>query len=66
MLAVMSLGNGYVTLSVPHEFSVRLTVPNDDFKHPWRMLSLDINIQNPIEEDPRPPVHAFQVQYKLL
>ena len=52
---------GYVKLTVPHEFTVRLTVPNDDFKNPWRLLSFDVLVQNPKDDDPRPVIHLQQV-----
>ncbi|XP_063681521.1 mediator of RNA polymerase II transcription subunit 14-like isoform X2 [Bolinopsis microptera] len=59
----IEIEQGYVKLTVPHEFTVRLTVPNDDFKNPWRLLSFDVLVQNPKDDDPRPVVHLQQKEY---
>ncbi|CAH0553803.1 unnamed protein product [Brassicogethes aeneus] len=55
--------NGRVTFKVEHEFEVSLTVMGDGPNIPWRLLEIDILVEDKETGDGKPLVHSLQVQY---
>ncbi|XP_063244367.1 mediator of RNA polymerase II transcription subunit 14 isoform X2 [Bacillus rossius redtenbacheri] len=54
---------GRVTFTVQHEFEVSLTVMGDGPNIPWRLLDIDILVQDKETGDGKALVHSLQVQY---
>lgn len=55
--------NGRVTFTVDHEFRVSLTVMGDGSNIPWRLLDIDILVEDRQTGDGKPLVHILQVNY---
>ncbi|XP_063699988.1 mediator of RNA polymerase II transcription subunit 14 [Culicoides brevitarsis] len=55
--------NGRVTFTVDHEFRVSLTVMGDGPNIPWRLLDIDILVEDRQTGDGKPLVHVLQVNY---
>ncbi|XP_068142124.1 mediator of RNA polymerase II transcription subunit 14 isoform X2 [Drosophila tropicalis] len=55
--------NGRVTFEVKHEFSVALTVMGDSPNVPWRLLDIDILVEDKETGDGKALVHPLQVNY---
>ncbi|TDG47352.1 hypothetical protein AWZ03_006211 [Drosophila navojoa] len=55
--------NGRVTFEVKHEFSVSLTVMGDSPTVPWRLLDIDILVEDKETGDGKSLVHPLQVNY---
>ncbi|XP_075216285.1 mediator complex subunit 14 isoform X2 [Lycorma delicatula] len=54
---------GRVTFHVEHEFEVSLTVMGDGPNIPWRLLDIDILVEDKETGDGKALVHSLQVQY---
>uniref|UniRef100_A0A1X7SWS4 Mediator of RNA polymerase II transcription subunit 14 n=3 Tax=Amphimedon queenslandica TaxID=400682 RepID=A0A1X7SWS4_AMPQE len=52
IMKVKSIGNGRVTLTVPYEFEVTLTLVGDDLSLPWRVLDLKILVGHALSGSP--------------
>lgn len=55
--------NGRVTFHVEHEFEVSLTLMGDGPHIPWRLLDIDILVEDKETGDCRSLVHPLQVQF---
>ncbi|XP_001354245.3 mediator of RNA polymerase II transcription subunit 14 isoform X1 [Drosophila pseudoobscura] len=55
--------NGRVTFEVKHEFSVALTVMGDSQNVPWRLLDIDVLVEDKETGDGKSLVHPLQVNY---
>ncbi|XP_037511801.1 mediator of RNA polymerase II transcription subunit 14 [Rhipicephalus sanguineus] len=55
--------NGRVTFHVEHEFEVSLTLMGDGAHIPWRLLDIDILVEDKETGDCRSLVHPLQVQF---
>uniref|UniRef100_A0A1B0CC39 Mediator of RNA polymerase II transcription subunit 14 n=1 Tax=Lutzomyia longipalpis TaxID=7200 RepID=A0A1B0CC39_LUTLO len=54
---------GRVTFRIEHEFEVSLTVMGDGQNVPWRLLDIDILVEDKETGDGKPLVHVLQVNY---
>lgn len=59
----LKIENGRVTFHVEHEFEVSLTVMGDGPNIPWRLLEIDILVEDKETGDGKALVHSMQVQY---
>ncbi|XP_060525569.1 mediator of RNA polymerase II transcription subunit 14 [Cylas formicarius] len=59
----LKIENGRVTFHVQHEFEVALTVMGDGPNIPWRLLEIDILVEDKETGDGKALVHPLQVQY---
>ncbi|XP_018576450.1 mediator of RNA polymerase II transcription subunit 14 [Anoplophora glabripennis] len=59
----LKIENGRVTFHVQHEFEVALTVMGDGPNIPWRLLEIDILVEDKETGDGKALVHSLQVQY---
>ncbi|KNC27173.1 hypothetical protein FF38_13837 [Lucilia cuprina] len=55
--------NGRVTFEIKHEFNVSLTVMGDSPNVPWRLLDIDILVEDKETGDGKALVHPLQVNY---
>lgn len=62
-LKKFKIEKGRVTFNVPNEFSVSLTMMGDASDVPWRLLDIDILVEDKETGDGRPLVHNLQVNY---
>ncbi|RZB40257.1 mediator of RNA polymerase II transcription subunit 14 [Asbolus verrucosus] len=58
-----AIENGRVTFHVQHEFEVSLTVMGDGPNIPWRLLEIDVLVEDKETGDGKALVHSLQVQY---
>lgn len=59
----MQIKDGRVTFEVKHEFSVSLTVMGDAPNVPWRLLDINILVEDKETGDGKALVHPLQVNY---
>ncbi|XP_017775770.1 PREDICTED: mediator of RNA polymerase II transcription subunit 14 [Nicrophorus vespilloides] len=59
----LKIENGRVTFHVEHEFDVSLTVMGDGPNIPWRLLEIDVLVEDKETGDGKALVHPLQVQY---
>ncbi|ERL93945.1 mediator of RNA polymerase II transcription subunit 14 [Dendroctonus ponderosae] len=59
----LKIENGRVTFTVQHEFEVALTVMGDGPTIPWRLLEINILVEDKETGDGKALVHPLQVQY---
>nr|XP_022906712.1 mediator of RNA polymerase II transcription subunit 14 isoform X2 [Onthophagus taurus] len=59
----LKIENGRVIFHVEHEFEVALTVMGDGLHIPWRLLEIDILVEDKETGDGKALVHSLQVQY---
>ncbi|XP_046397458.1 mediator of RNA polymerase II transcription subunit 14 [Ischnura elegans] len=59
----LKIEGGRVTFHVEHEFEVSLTVMGDGPNIPWRLLDIDILVEDKETGDGKALVHSLQVQY---
>lgn len=57
------IDNGRVTFHVDHEFKVSLTVMGDAPNVPWRLLDIEILVEDKETGDGKALVHTLQVHY---
>lgn len=57
------INNGRVTFEVEHEFEVSLTVMGDGPNVPWRLLDIEILVEDKETGDGKALVHTLQVNY---
>ncbi|XP_077583532.1 mediator of RNA polymerase II transcription subunit 14 [Stigmatopora nigra] len=62
-LANLTVANGRVKFRVEGEFEATLTVMGDDPDIPWRLLKLEILVEDKETGDGRALVHSLQVNY---
>ncbi|XP_066497238.1 mediator of RNA polymerase II transcription subunit 14 isoform X2 [Hoplias malabaricus] len=62
-LANLTVANGRVKFRVDGEFEATLTVMGDDPDIPWRLLKLEILVEDKETGDGRSLVHSMQVNY---
>ncbi|XP_055589648.1 mediator of RNA polymerase II transcription subunit 14 [Uranotaenia lowii] len=62
-LRKFKIENGRVTFKVDHEFEVSLTVMGDGPTIPWRLLDIDILVEDKETGDGKALVHTLQVNY---
>jgi mediator of RNA polymerase II transcription subunit 14 len=63
LTSVFQIENGRVTFHVQHEFEVSLTVMGEGPNIPWRLLEIDILVEDKETGDGKALVHSLQVQY---
>ncbi|EEZ97239.1 Mediator of RNA polymerase II transcription subunit 14-like Protein [Tribolium castaneum] len=59
----LKIENGRVTFHVQHEFEVSLTVMGDGPNIPWRLLEIDVLVEDKETGDGKALVHSLQIQY---
>ncbi|XP_031550485.1 mediator of RNA polymerase II transcription subunit 14-like [Actinia tenebrosa] len=59
----IKIDDGRVTFHVDHEFEVSLTLMGDDTSLPWRLLSINILVQDIETGDGMSLVHDLQINY---
>ncbi|KAF7268704.1 mediator complex subunit 14 isoform X1 [Rhynchophorus ferrugineus] len=59
----LKIENGRVIFHVQHEFEVALTVMGEGPNIPWRLLEIDILVEDKETGDGKALVHSLQVQY---
>ncbi|KAL1123440.1 hypothetical protein AAG570_002520 [Ranatra chinensis] len=59
----LKIESGRVTFHVEHEFEVSLTVMGDGPNIPWRLLDIDILVEDKETGDGKALVHSLQVNY---
>ncbi|XP_014680674.1 PREDICTED: mediator of RNA polymerase II transcription subunit 14-like [Priapulus caudatus] len=59
----LTIEDGRVTFHVEHEFEVSLTLMGDGPVVPWRLLEIDILVQNKETGDGKALVHPLQIHY---
>jgi len=59
----LKIENGRVTFTVPHEFEVALTLMGDGPAVPWRLLKINILVEDKETSQGKALVHALQVRY---
>uniref|UniRef100_A0A146LY05 Mediator of RNA polymerase II transcription subunit 14 n=4 Tax=Lygus hesperus TaxID=30085 RepID=A0A146LY05_LYGHE len=59
----LKIESGRVTFIVDHEFKVSLTVMGDGPNIPWRLLDIDILVEDKETGDGKALVHSLQVNY---
>lgn len=59
----LKIESGRVTFIVEHEFEVSLTVMGDGPSIPWRLLDIDILVEDKETGEGKALVHSLQVQY---
>lgn len=62
-LKKFKIEKGRVTFNVPNEFSVSLTMMGDGNDVPWRLLDIDVLVEDKETGDGRALVHNLQVNY---
>lgn len=62
-LKKFKIEKGRVTFNVPNEFSVSLTMMGDGNDVPWRLLDIDVLVEDKETGDGRALVHKLQVNY---
>ncbi|XP_055533102.1 mediator of RNA polymerase II transcription subunit 14 [Wyeomyia smithii] len=62
-LRKFKIENGRVTFKVDHEFEVSLTVMGDGPNIPWRLLDIDVLVEDKETGDGKALVHTLQVNY---
>lgn len=62
-LKKFKIEKGRVTFNVPNEFSVSLTMMGDASDVPWRLLDIDVLVEDKETGDGRALVHNLQVNY---
>lgn len=62
-LKKFKIDKGRVTFNVPNEFAVSLTMMGDANDVPWRLLDIDILVEDKETGDGRALVHNLQVNY---
>jgi len=55
--------NGRVRLEVENEFTVTLTVMGDSVQLPWRLLNIEILVEDSDTRDGKALVHTMQVRF---
>ncbi|KAL1505868.1 hypothetical protein ABEB36_005326 [Hypothenemus hampei] len=59
----LKIENGRVTFTVQHEFEVALTLMGDGPNIPWRLLEINILVEDKETGDGKALVHPLQIQY---
>lgn len=59
----LTIENGRVTFHVEHEFEVSLTLMGDGPHVSWRLLDIDVLVEDKETGDGKPLVHSLQVNY---
>ncbi|XP_023219267.1 mediator of RNA polymerase II transcription subunit 14-like [Centruroides sculpturatus] len=59
----LRIENGRVTFHVEHEFEVSLTLMGDGPHIPWRLLDIDVLVEDKETGDGKSLVHSLQVHY---
>lgn len=59
----LKIENGRVTFTVRHEFEVSLTVMGDGPNIPWRLLEINILVEDKETGEGKALVHPLQIQY---
>ncbi|XP_066259212.1 mediator of RNA polymerase II transcription subunit 14 isoform X2 [Euwallacea similis] len=59
----LKIENGRVIFTVHHEFEVSLTVMGDGPNIPWRLLEINILVEDKETGDGKALVHSLQIQY---
>ncbi|XP_065086369.1 mediator of RNA polymerase II transcription subunit 14 [Ochlerotatus camptorhynchus] len=62
-LRKFKIENGRVTFKVDHEFEVSLTVMGDGPNIPWRLLDIDVLVEDKETGDGKALVHTLQINY---
>ncbi|XP_022095205.1 mediator of RNA polymerase II transcription subunit 14-like [Acanthaster planci] len=62
-LSDLSIVDGRVKFSVPQEFEATLTLMGDDPGIPWRLLNIEILVNDPDTGDGKALVHPMQINY---
>jgi mediator of RNA polymerase II transcription subunit 14 len=59
----LSIENGQVTFVVKNEFAASLTVMGDGASIPWRLLKIDILVEDKETGEGKALVHSLQVNF---
>ena len=59
----LTIENGRVTFTVPHEFEVSLTVMGDGPNIPWRLLKVNVLVEDKETGEGKALIHSMQVGY---
>ena len=59
---IPQIENGRVRFTVEHEFEVSLTLMGDTPGEPWRLLEIEILVEDKETGDGKPLVHQMQVR----
>lgn len=62
-MSCKKVANGRVTFRVENEFQVSLTLMGDNPNIPWRLLDIEILVEDKETGEGKPLVHSRQVQY---
>ena len=62
----MSIANGKVRFRVDNEFEASLTVMGDNSTFPWRLLDVEILVDDVETSDGKALVHSMQVGLRFL
>ena len=65
-LFIPQIENGYVRLTVEHEFEVTLTLMGDSPSEVWRLLEVDITVEDKETGEGKALVHPLQVRFTCL
>lgn len=63
LMRKLKIENGRVKFNVDHEFQVALTLMGDGPTIPWRLLDIEILVEDPDTGDGKALVHSLQVNY---
>ncbi|XP_050538100.1 mediator of RNA polymerase II transcription subunit 14 [Daktulosphaira vitifoliae] len=62
-MSCKKVANGRVTFRVENEFQVSLTLMGDNPNIPWRLLDIEILVEDKETGEGKPLVHPLQIQY---
>ena len=61
MILIVQVADGTVTFTVKNEFECRLTLLGDSVSEPWRLLSLDMLVEDRDTGQGKSLIHSLQV-----
>ncbi|XP_064090575.1 mediator of RNA polymerase II transcription subunit 14-like [Macrobrachium nipponense] len=62
-MRTLRIENGRVRFTVDHEFEVSLTLMGDGTSEPWRLLEIEILVEDKETGDGKPLVHQMQIAF---
>lgn len=64
-IILLQIENGRVKFTVEHEFEVSLTLMGDGITEPWRLLEIEILVEDKETGDGKALVHRRQVSMNM-
>lgn len=64
-IILLQIENGRVKFTVEHEFEVSLTLMGDSITEPWRLLEIEILVEDKVTGDGKALVHRRQVSMNM-